>query len=118
MYFCGELGAGKTTLIQGIAQGLGIDEPALSPTFSIMETYRTPSGIEVMHLDLYRIENPGELLLIGLDEYRRDSYVWLIEWPQQGAGVVPDADFRITVQHAGEQRQITLESVADCVSSR
>ncbi len=110
MHFQGQLGAGKTTLIQGILQGLDVAQPVLSPTFSIMETYRCPQGINLLHIDLYRIEDRRELFLIGLDEFEKDDYAWMIEWPQRGEGVIPKPDFRTTINYAGQSRIITVNS--------
>ena len=109
MYFEGDLGAGKTTLIQAIMRNLGVEEPIPSPTFSIMETYRTPGGLELLHIDLYRIEMPQELVLIGLDEFRKDDYAWFIEWPQNGAEIIPAADVRVCLQHAGTSRKVKTD---------
>ena len=113
MHFRGELGAGKTTLIQGILKGLEIHEPVLSPTFSIMETYTTKLGLDLLHIDLYRIEDHHELLLIGLDEYSRSDYAWFIEWPQRGRGIVPDPDLCVTISHAGGSRNISVQGICD-----
>ena len=104
IYFEGELGSGKTTLIRSIFRELGIEGAIPSPTFSIMETYTTPEGLELLHLDLYRIENPKELALIGLDEFREEDWAWFIEWPGNGADVIPAADLRIRLRHAGNAR--------------
>lgn len=108
MYFEGDLGAGKTTLIQSIMRNLGVEEPIPSPTFSIMETYQTPSGLELLHIDLYRIEMPQELALIGLDEFRKNDYAWFIEWPQNGVDIIPTADVRVRLRHAGDSRIVAI----------
>ena len=108
MYFEGELGAGKTTLIRGMIQALGVDDNIPSPTFSIMETYSTGDEIEILHIDLYRIEDPQELVMIGLDEFNRQDYAWFIEWPDKGGEVIPAADHRILLRHAGEARIVEL----------
>ena len=79
MFFEGELGTGKTTLIQGIFRSLKVFEPVLSPTFSLLETYTTPTGLQMLHIDLYRIEDSYELYLIGLEEYQREKYAWFVD---------------------------------------
>ena len=109
MHFEGDLGAGKTTLIQEIFNGLNVTGPVLSPTFSIMETYTTDLGLELLHMDLYRIEDPDELLLIGLDELEKRDYAWFIEWPQRGGDIVPSADMRINISYAGNARKVAME---------
>ena len=113
VYFEGDLGAGKTTLIQGVIAGLGVSGPVLSPTFSIVESYAAASGLEVLHIDLYRIDSTEELRLIGLDEYPKQDYAWLIEWPGNGADVVPVADVRVRMQHADKARKISLEFIGE-----
>ena len=70
-----------------------------------METYTTDLGLELLHIDLYRIEDPDELLLIGLDELDKRDYAWFIEWPQRGGSIVPRADMRINISYAGNARK-------------
>ncbi len=106
LYFEGGLGSGKTTLIQGICQALGVDDPVLSPTFSILKPYTSASGLELVHLDLYRIQNPAELLLIGIEDYLDTNHAWLIEWPEYGFDVIPDPDIRINLHHEGAGRRV------------
>ncbi len=108
MYFEGELGSGKTTLIRSIFRSLGIEGAIPSPTFAIMETYTTPEGLELLHLDLYRIESPQELALIGLDEFRKEDCAWFIEWPDNGEDIIPDADLRIALRYAENARIVEL----------
>ncbi len=78
----GDLGAGKTQFTQGIAQGIGADEPVISPTFNIVLTY--PSGrLPLHHFDLYRLEKPDQLEDIGLREYLESDGVCVIEWAEK-----------------------------------
>ncbi len=114
-YFEGELGAGKTTLIQGILEGLEIPGPNPSPTFSIMEPYLTKDGQELLHLDLYRIESPEELLYIGIDEFRDSGSTWLIEWPSRGKDIIPEADIQVEIMHAGNARIVSVYSIGQGV---
>lgn len=88
----GDLGAGKTTFARGILQALGLEEEAPSPTFAIVQPYEPPeTRIPVWHIDLYRLEDPGEAVELGLDEARRDVAM-LVEWPERlGAGLWEDA---------------------------
>lgn len=88
----GDLGAGKTTLSRGLLAALGLREEAPSPTFAIVQPYAPPEvRMPVAHVDLYRIEDPDNLIELGLDEYREDG-VLLIEWPERmGAALWPDA---------------------------
>ena len=109
--FEGNLGSGKTTLIRGICQGLNIDEPVTSPTFTLVNEYegRHP----VYHFDFYRITDASELLDLGLEEYFYDQGICLIEWPEQVQSWLPDDHWRIILKSRFEpewenMRQITL----------
>lgn len=110
MYFEGMLGAGKTTLIQGIFRSLKVSEPVLSPTFSLLETYTTPTGLQLLHLDLYRIEDPYELYLIGLEEYQRKDYAWFVEWPERGTEILPSPAIRVNIQLHGSAREVFVQT--------
>jgi tRNA threonylcarbamoyladenosine biosynthesis protein TsaE len=85
----GDLGAGKTTLARGILTELGITGPMPSPTFTLVQTYEAPRLI-VRHYDLYRLEDPRELLELGLDEALEEGAV-LVEWPERAGGLLPEA---------------------------
>ena len=87
----GPLGAGKTSIARGVLTALGLAGEAPSPSFAIVQPYAPPeTRMAVLHVDLYRIENPRELEELGLDEARADS-VTLIEWPEHAPGRWPDA---------------------------
>jgi tRNA threonylcarbamoyladenosine biosynthesis protein TsaE len=91
VYLTGELGAGKTTFARGFIRALGVTEPVRSPTFTLVELY--PAGaLTVAHVDLYRLRDPAELESLGLREWAREGCVWLVEWPEKGAGRLPLAD--------------------------
>jgi tRNA threonylcarbamoyladenosine biosynthesis protein TsaE len=87
----GPLGAGKTSLARGVLAGLGLAGEAPSPSFAIVQPYDPPEvRLPVLHIDLYRIDDPRELDELGLDEARNDSLL-LIEWPERmGAGLWSD----------------------------
>jgi len=116
VYFEGGLGAGKTTLIQKICQELKVDDTVLSPTFSILRSYISASGMEFLHVDLYRIENPAELLLIGIEDFQDTDCVWLIEWPNRGFDVIPPPDIRIQLSCAGSSRKICMTRQANSLN--
>lgn len=113
VYFEGGLGAGKTTLIQKICQELKVDDTVLSPTFSILKPYISASGMELLHVDLYRVENPAELLLIGIEDFQDTDCVWLIEWPNRGFDVIPPPDIRIQLSGIGSSRKFCMTREAN-----
>jgi tRNA threonylcarbamoyl adenosine modification protein YjeE len=100
----GELGAGKTTLVAGLARALGAG-PASSPTFALVHEYRG-GRLVVWHVDLYRIEREAELVELGLDDVIGDPRgVCLVEWADRFAVMPPD-HLRLDLAHAGAQRTL------------
>ncbi|MHB8085048.1 MAG: tRNA (adenosine(37)-N6)-threonylcarbamoyltransferase complex ATPase subunit type 1 TsaE [Dehalococcoidia bacterium] len=96
----GNLGAGKTCLVQGIAFGLGVKEYACSPSFMIAREYH--GRLALYHLDLYRLDNIEEIFDLGLDEYFRDDAVCAIEWAEKGGGALPGDTLVIELADTGE----------------
>lgn len=87
----GPLGAGKTSIARGLLSALGLAGEAPSPSFAIVQPYELPEvRIPVLHVDLYRIDDPEEIAELGLDEAASDS-VLLVEWPERAPGWWPDA---------------------------
>jgi|SRR6187399_2098206 len=82
--FVGDLGAGKTTLIQELCKSLGVDQQVTSPTFSIVQEYLSPSIGAIYHMDLYRLEKKSDLEQIGFGDYLDSGHLCLIEWPALG----------------------------------
>jgi tRNA threonylcarbamoyladenosine biosynthesis protein TsaE len=112
LYLHGELGAGKTTLARGMLRELGESGPVRSPTYALMAEYE-PAGQRVLHLDLYRLNSPDELLELGLADYLPGSGLWLIEWPERGeGGGLPAADAHVFLEPVGRSRQIRIEPVS------
>jgi len=106
----GDLGAGKTTLVQGIAAALGISEAVTSPTFTLVAEHLLPDplrGIErIYHLDLYRLNDPSELESVGFDDYLApDRAITLIEWPERAGDWLPDRALLVEISYLGEQRR-------------
>ncbi len=108
MAFSGEMGAGKTTLIQSLCRALGVPEDVNSPTFSLVNEYFTSGGESLYHFDLYRIEDPEELFDLGYEEYFYSGKRCFIEWPEKAIHLIP-ADalmVRIEVKEDGSRELI------------
>ena len=103
VYLEGELGAGKTTLARALLRALGERGRVRSPTYTLLETYRA-GGLEIAHLDLYRMDDPAELEEAGLRELADGRRVMLVEWAQRGAGALPPADLEVRLDCAGDGR--------------
>ena len=94
----GELGAGKTTLVQAICHGLGVTDDVTSPTFALIHRYAAKRSI-VYHLDLYRLKSPDELRNIGWDDLLAEDAIVLIEWPERASDRLPRDHVPISLQH-------------------
>lgn len=108
----GDLGTGKTVFSKGFAKGLGIDEPVVSPTFTILQEYRE-GRLPLFHFDTYRIDDPEEMDEIGFDDYLYGDGVCLIEWAEKVETLLPDKFYRVYIekqpQKGNDYRKITLE---------
>jgi tRNA threonylcarbamoyladenosine biosynthesis protein TsaE len=109
VYLEGELGAGKSTLARAWLRALGVAGAIKSPTYTLIERYPIPRG-EAAHLDLYRLAAAAELDFLGLDELATDATLWLVEWPERGAGGLPPPDLRLRLAAEGLGRRVVLES--------
>lgn len=109
----GDLGAGKSTLARALLRALGVTGTIRSPTYTLLERYPLADGREAAHLDLYRVADPDELDYFGLDGLLAEPTLWLVEWPERGAGRLPPRDLRIMLAHAGEGREARLEASSD-----
>jgi tRNA threonylcarbamoyladenosine biosynthesis protein TsaE len=108
----GDLGAGKTTLIKGIAAGFqaASEEDVTSPTFTLVHEYRGPQA-NLYHVDLYRVDTPRQLETLGLDDLFAENSVLLIEWGEKFARFARDRDVEITLERIGENdRKIQVTS--------
>jgi tRNA threonylcarbamoyladenosine biosynthesis protein TsaE len=104
----GQLGAGKTTLVQGIAEGLQINpREVISPTFVLIREY--DGKIPLYHIDAYRIQNPGELIEVGIEEYFRRPGIVVIEWGEKVRAIVPSEAIEVHFEILeGDRRKIRL----------
>lgn len=84
----GPLGAGKTVLVKGIATGVGFQGEVTSPTFTLVHEYHG-GRLPVIHIDLYRLEKPNDVMRLGLDEYLPGEGITVIEWPERFPGPLP-----------------------------
>ncbi|AXQ29686.1 tRNA (adenosine(37)-N6)-threonylcarbamoyltransferase complex ATPase subunit type 1 TsaE [Solimonas sp. K1W22B-7] len=107
VYLLGDLGAGKTTLARGLLEALGVQGRIRSPTYTLMEPYAV-GETQVLHMDLYRLADPLELHNLGLADYPPERHLWLVEWPQKGAELLPPADLCVDLRVSGEGRQARL----------
>jgi len=106
----GDLGAGKTTLVKGIAAAFDAasEENVTSPTFTLVHEYRGPRA-NLYHIDLYRIDTPRQLETLGLDDLRSDNSILLIEWGEKFPRLVRERDVEIALEREGEHnRRITV----------
>ena len=113
----GELGAGKTTLVKGLAKGLGVKEEITSPTFTLMNIYdvrnaKTAKVRNLVHIDTYRLKNEQELLDIGVEDYLgQPGTVTIVEWPEKIESLLLGKKLiKITLEHGEKDERIILMS--------
>lgn len=109
----GDLGAGKTTFTQGLAQAMGITQPVTSPTFTLIRTYDGPGSVSLLHADLYRLDHLQEIIDLGLDELLDDGAVAVVEWGDLATPVMARDYLEVRIDFgAGEDdRNLTLGAV-------
>ena len=106
----GEMGAGKTTLIQSICKQLGIKDTVTSPTFSLVNEYHFDGGERVYHFDFYRIKNIQEAYDIGYEEYFFSGNYCFIEWPEKIEPLLDFPCYKIRINTENKKRIVTLHS--------
>lgn len=105
----GELGSGKTTLVRGALRSLGIADTIRSPTYALIENYSV-DGRTLAHLDLYRLSSPGELETLGVRDLLLPGHLLFVEWPERGAGALPEPDVALRLHFQGEARTLHVEA--------
>lgn len=109
VFLLGDLGAGKTTFTQFFLKACGVKEHVKSPTYTLYETYQVEAQTYV-HMDLYRLTDPEELYFMGIEDLLSGEHIVLLEWPQKGAGVLPEADWILTFKYQQLNRNLTITS--------
>ncbi len=107
----GDLGAGKTTFVQGVTEGVGIDSAyyVTSPTFTMINEYRSPSrAVRVVHMDLYRIKDAHEAVSLGIEEYDQPNTLVLVEWPERIQGFRYDYRVSLSIQ-SDQSRMVQID---------
>ncbi|MDA0712131.1 MAG: tRNA (adenosine(37)-N6)-threonylcarbamoyltransferase complex ATPase subunit type 1 TsaE [bacterium] len=113
----GDLGSGKTCLVQGICKGLSVSDDVTSPTFVLINEYegvgQDGRAMAVYHFDLYRLAGPEELFGLGCDDYFYGTGICLIEWANLGGDLIPAEAIDISMVHVGDsQRKVTISGRA------
>ena len=104
----GDMGVGKTTFVQGLAQGLGVHEHVTSPTFAIYSVYRG-AGRTLVHLDAYRLENERQIEALLLEEFLVSPWVLAVEWPEKIAAWLPPTTQHVTLSIVeGDRHHVRL----------
>ena len=108
IYLSGDLGAGKTTFTRALIHALGYTGRVKSPTYGLLEIYPL-QGLQIVHLDLYRIAESGELEFLGIEDHFDAKSILMVEWPERGRQHLPGPDLTICFKHNGDVRLVHFE---------
>ncbi len=106
VYLRGGLGAGKTTFSRGVLSALGYGGVVRSPSYTLLESYQLAGGLSLHHLDCYRLDAELELEMLDLGVERCDTSLWLVEWPEHMAAVLPPPDLALDFFNCGGGRLV------------
>ena len=112
----GPLGAGKSVLARAVARGAGVEGPIPSPTFNLVFRYESIRGIPIIHMDLYRIEAPGDVWELGWEELGGSGELVLVEWPERARELIPHDrwEIQLAVSEKGEHlRDVSVSRFGD-----
>lgn len=107
VFLVGDLGAGKTTLVRGVLKGMGHEGSVKSPTYNLVEPYSINQQA-VFHFDLYRLMDSEELEYMGMRDYLNENSICFVEWPDKGAGLLPEPDLLIEIKINGSERKLLI----------
>lgn len=107
--FYGSMGSGKTTIIKAVCAELGATDIVSSPTFTLVNEYKTASGESLYHIDFYRIKKQEEVFDIGIEEYLTGANYCFMEWPELVTGILPPEIIRIKISvGSNEERTLSI----------
>ena len=109
LYFRGELGSGKSTLIRGLLRGLGVQAKVKSPTYTLVELY-VISRLNLYHFDFYRFLDAREFEDAGLGDHFQGDGVCLVEWPERAGNALPRPDLDVALSYSGAGREISVRA--------
>ena len=114
----GDLGSGKSVLARGVLEALGVEGDMPSPSFVIVATYEAPTPVH--HIDLYRLENAGQAVDIGIEDLLYSECISIIEWAERLGELLPPASIRVGIETAGERnhRLLSIEAASHEVRTR
>ncbi len=104
----GDVGAGKTTLVRGLAKSLGVKTPVTSPSFTISKTYALPNDKNLVHYDFYRLSDPGIMVEDLQENLNNPNNIIVIEWGKSIAHLLPEKHLKIEIKYTDTGREIIL----------
>lgn len=104
----GDVGAGKTTLVRGLAEGLGVKEPITSPSFTISKAYALSDEKQLIHYDFYRLSDPGLMAEDLAENLSNPNNIIVIEWGESIADLLPENHMKIIIEYTDDGRRVVL----------